>query len=198
VRKVPPDKLPYIYLACGTEDRLLQTSRDLHKRPFTYSESLGGHSEPSWAREVGLAMAVQDAILRRATAAAKAERQARARRLARPGRRFIMPKYTLWIVAISLSLPMSPAAADTPVEHRIMLAGYGKSPNRLVEVSADGRLLWQHRFPSTAVIFQVLKDGHVLYGYGGHPTGVQGNPRSPRRLGLRQQVPAGLRLRAAS
>jgi hypothetical protein len=80
VRKVPPDRLPHVYLACGTEDWLLQSTRDLHKIPFTYSESLGDHSEPYRAREVGLAMAVQYAIVRRATAAAKAERQARARR----------------------------------------------------------------------------------------------------------------------
>jgi S-formylglutathione hydrolase FrmB len=86
VLRVPRDKLPHIYLDCGTEDRLLQASRDFakllmeHKIPFTYSESPGGHTAPYWAREVGLAMAVQYAILRRATAAAKAERQARARR----------------------------------------------------------------------------------------------------------------------
>jgi hypothetical protein len=83
-----------------------------------------------------------------------------------------MPKIALWIVAISLSLPTS-RAADQPVRHRILLAEYGKGPNRLIEVSADGRLVWEHRFPSTAVIFQVLKGGHVLYGYGGKPTGVQ-------------------------
>ena len=62
-------------------------------------------------------------------------------------------------------------AADA-VKHRIMFAEYGKGPNRLVELDADGKLVWEYKFPSIAVIFQVLPDGHVLYAYGGNPTGV--------------------------
>ncbi len=61
----------------------------------------------------------------------------------------------------------------SPVKHRIMFAEYGNGPNRLVEVSADGRLVWEHKFPSIAVIFNVLPDGHILYACGGKPTGVQ-------------------------
>jgi S-formylglutathione hydrolase FrmB len=77
VLKIPRDKLPHIYLDCGTEDRLLRGSQDFakllmdHKIPFTYSQSAGGHSGPYWAREVGLAMAVQYTILRRDLAAHK-------------------------------------------------------------------------------------------------------------------------------
>jgi outer membrane protein assembly factor BamB len=63
-------------------------------------------------------------------------------------------------------------AAD-PIKHRIMFAEYGKGPNRLVELDADGKVTWEHKFPSIAVIFQVLPDGHVLYAYGGKPTGVR-------------------------
>ena len=45
--------------------------------------------------------------------------------------------------------------------------------NRIVELSADGKMLWEHPMPGLAVMFQELKNGHVLYAYGGNPTGVQ-------------------------
>jgi len=83
---VPRDKLPHIYLDRGTEDRLFQINRDFvtllmeHRIPPTYSESPGGHTAPYRARELRLAMAVQYAIIRRATASAKPERHAGARR----------------------------------------------------------------------------------------------------------------------
>jgi Mal s 1 allergenic protein-like len=63
--------------------------------------------------------------------------------------------------------------AEEPVKHRVMFAEYGKGPNRLVELDAGGKLVWEHKFPSIAVIFQALPDGHVVYAYGGKPTGVQ-------------------------
>src|SRR5437588_3102247 len=83
-----------------------------------------------------------------------------------------------WGAALLLALTTGAGAArdrgpSAPVRHRIMLAEYGTGPNRLLEVSPDGKVTWEHRFPSIAVIFQPLEDGHVLYGYGGHPTGVQ-------------------------
>lgn len=65
------------------------------------------------------------------------------------------------------------AGAQAPTRHRLMLAEYGKGPNRLLELDETGKLVWEHRFPSIAVIFQVLPDGHVLYAYGGKPTGVR-------------------------
>jgi hypothetical protein len=65
------------------------------------------------------------------------------------------------------------ALGDGPVKHRIMFAEYGRGPNRLVELDADGKVVWEHRFPSIAVIFQVLPAGHVVYAYGGKPTGAQ-------------------------
>src|SRR5262249_11715130 len=37
-----------------------------------------------------------------------------------------------------------------PVKHRILFAEYGKSPNRLVEVDADGRVVWEYAFPAIA------------------------------------------------
>jgi hypothetical protein len=79
-----------------------------------------------------------------------------------------------FVLAASAVFAWSAAApAAEPVKHRIMLAEYGKGPNRLVELDAGGKVVWEHKFPSIAVIFQVLPDGHVLYAYGGKPTGVQ-------------------------
>jgi S-formylglutathione hydrolase FrmB len=77
VLSVPREKLPHIYVDCGTEDRLLGSSRDFarllmdHNLPFTYAESAGGHNGAYWSREVGLSMAVQYQILRRAMANAE-------------------------------------------------------------------------------------------------------------------------------
>src|SRR5579864_7731650 len=65
------------------------------------------------------------------------------------------------------------ANADETVRHPIMFAEYGKGPNRIVELDADGKVVWEHRPPSISVIFQVLPEGRVLYAYGGKPTGVQ-------------------------
>ena len=79
-----------------------------------------------------------------------------------------------WLIAVSALFGLAGAAdAADPVKHRITFAEYGKGPNRLVELDADGKVTWEHKFPSIAVIFQVLPDGHVLYGYGGKPTGVR-------------------------
>src|SRR6516162_3090830 len=34
-------------------------------------------------------------------------------------------------------------------------------------------LVWEHRPPSITVIFEVLPNGHIIYGFGGKPTGVR-------------------------
>ncbi len=74
-----------------------------------------------------------------------------------------------------LAIPLCGIAQTTPVKHRIMLVQYQQGPggNRLVEVSADGKLTWEHKVPSSCVIFQALPNGNVVYAYGGKPTGVQ-------------------------
>lgn len=77
------------------------------------------------------------------------------------------------ILGCVLAAMAGTASAADPVKHRIMFAEYGQGPNRLVELDADGKVTWEHKFPSIAVLFQVLPDGHVLYGYGGKPTGVR-------------------------
>lgn len=77
------------------------------------------------------------------------------------------------VVAIVLFGIAVEARADDPVKHRILFAEYGKGPNRLVELDADGKVAWEHKFPSISVIFQPLTDGRVLYAHGGKPTGVR-------------------------
>src|ERR1700675_4447501 len=73
-----------------------------------------------------------------------------------------------------LSAFLSSSAAQTPVKHRILLAQYqGTNGNRLIEVSPDGKLVWEHQPPSLVVGFEVLPNGHILYAYGGNPTGAQ-------------------------
>jgi hypothetical protein len=58
-------------------------------------------------------------------------------------------------------------------QRRLVFTEYGKGPNRFVELDASGKLIWEFKPPSTAVIFQVLPNGNLLFGYGGSPTGVR-------------------------
>ena len=82
-----------------------------------------------------------------------------------------MRRTTCLAAAVLLGLAPTAAAAD-PVKHRILFAEYGKGENRLVELDADGKPVWEYKFPSIAVIFQPLPNGNVVYAYGGNPTGV--------------------------
>jgi putative tributyrin esterase len=81
VLAVPKEKLPHIYIDCGTDDQLLKSNQDLvkllmdNKIPFTYAESAGGHTGPYWAREVGHSMAVQYHIIRRSLSQAERQRK---------------------------------------------------------------------------------------------------------------------------
>ena len=78
-------------------------------------------------------------------------------------------------------------AVENTHQHQIMLAQYqGPGGNRIIEVSKEGKLLWEHKPPSLCVIFQVLSGGHLLYGYGGNPTGVQEIDREHKILWNRE------------
>lgn len=81
----------------------------------------------------------------------------------------------LLVVLLAFALPLGArsSAADKPVKHRILFTEYGKGPNRFVELDADGKMVWEFKPPSTTVIFQVLPNGNILFGYGGTPTGVR-------------------------
>jgi len=63
-------------------------------------------------------------------------------------------------------------AAD-PIKHKIIFFEYGQGPNRMLELTADGKVAWEHKPPSIAVIFEVLPTGNILYAFGGKPTGVR-------------------------
>lgn len=78
--------------------------------------------------------------------------------------------------ALSLLLVAAPRviAAESPaIQHRLLLFEYGKGPNRMLELDRAGKVIWEHKPPSLAVIFHVLPNGNVLYAYGGKPTGVR-------------------------
>lgn len=72
VTKVPADKMPHLYIDCGTEDFLYNDNREFarllldKKIPFTYAESPGGHTPPYWAREIYQSVALQYLALTRA------------------------------------------------------------------------------------------------------------------------------------
>ena len=76
------------------------------------------------------------------------------------------------LAAIVRAADDAPPAPTKPVKHRIMFFEYGSGGNRLVELDADGKLTWEHKPLSIAVIFQPLENGNVVYAYGGSPTGV--------------------------
>ena len=54
------------------------------------------------------------------------------------------PQNWLLVVCAVVGVAATSAAAD-PVKHRIMFAEYGKGPNRLVELDADGKVTWEHK-----------------------------------------------------
>lgn len=76
-------------------------------------------------------------------------------------------------LVMTLLSSLSSFAADSLIRHRLLFFEYGKGPNRLLELDDSGKLIWEHKPPSIAVIFQVLPNGNVLYAYGGKPTGVR-------------------------
>jgi outer membrane protein assembly factor BamB len=78
----------------------------------------------------------------------------------------------------ALARPQS-AAPPAVKRHHFLFMQYAPG-NRIVELSADGQVLWEHPVPGLAVMFEVLKSGHVLYAYGGTPTGVQEVDRQHR------------------
>lgn len=75
-------------------------------------------------------------------------------------------------IGILLALTLLTAVASGE-PRRLLLAEYGSGPNRLLEIDATGKVVWEHKPPSIAVIFEVLPNGNVLYAYGGQPTGVR-------------------------
>ena len=78
----------------------------------------------------------------------------------------------LCLFTLSASFATAQSTPVTGQPHHFMFMQYSPG-NRIVELSADGKILWEHPIPSLAVMFKPLKNGHVIYAYGGNPTGVQ-------------------------
>ena len=81
-------------------------------------------------------------------------------------------RHSAFFAALALSIPTLLNAADPP-GHRLLFFEYGKGPNRLVELDEKGKIVWEHKPPSIAVLFEVLPTGNILYAFGGNPTGVR-------------------------
>src|SRR5438128_12491930 len=65
------------------------------------------------------------------------------------------------------------SAGESRRRRSIMVAQYqGPGGNRIIEVSDEGKVVWEHKVPSLCVMFQALPDHPVVYAYGGNPTGV--------------------------
>lgn len=77
------------------------------------------------------------------------------------------------LAIVSVCLGLASLAAAEPIKHRLLYTEYGKGPNRFVELDANGKQVWEYQPPSITVIFHVLPNGNILFGYGGKPTGVR-------------------------
>jgi hypothetical protein len=71
----------------------------------------------------------------------------------------------------SVALPDSGVVVDAgPIQHHLMVIEY---PGRIMEISTDGKKLWEHQTPSTTVMFNVLPNGNVFFPHGAPSPGAQ-------------------------
>jgi S-formylglutathione hydrolase FrmB len=72
IAQVPREKLPHIYLDCGTEDRLIAGARALaaimldKNIPFDYMQMPGEHNAAYWIQSIGRIIGVQYEVMQRA------------------------------------------------------------------------------------------------------------------------------------
>lgn len=72
IHQVPQDKLPHIYIDCGTEDRLIAGAKAFVQIlvekgiPFDYMQMAGAHNAAYWIQSIGHIMAVQHEVMQRA------------------------------------------------------------------------------------------------------------------------------------
>ena len=91
-----------------------------------------------------------------------------------PHRRRLLPLLACFVLTVQLPVGTArPADLEPRPGRRLVFTEYGKGPNRFVELDPSGEIVWEYAPPSTAVIFQTLPDGHILFGFGGKPTGVR-------------------------
>ena len=72
IQQVSKERLPHIYLDCGTEDRLIAGARALAQIlfekniPFEYMQMPGAHNSAYWIQSIGHLMAAQYEVMQRA------------------------------------------------------------------------------------------------------------------------------------
>jgi len=72
IRNVPRERIPHIYIDCGTEDGLIDGAREFASilmqmdLPFDYMQMPGRHNGAYWTQSIGRIMAVQYEVMRRA------------------------------------------------------------------------------------------------------------------------------------
>ncbi|MEO2005350.1 MAG: alpha/beta hydrolase family protein [Candidatus Poribacteria bacterium] len=72
IHEIPVDKLPHIYLDCGTEDPLIGFTREFARVlldkgvTFDFMQMPGGHNSVYWTRALGHVLGVQYEVLQRA------------------------------------------------------------------------------------------------------------------------------------
>jgi hypothetical protein len=65
----------------------------------------------------------------------------------------------------------SDGAVDAgPLRHRLMVLEY---PGRIIEISPEGNVVWEHKTPTLAVMFNVLPNGNVFYPHGAPSPGAE-------------------------
>ena len=83
-----------------------------------------------------------------------------------------LASFVLQTTLAALCLSVSVSAQTAPKRHHFLFMQYSPG-NRMVELSAEGQILWEHPLPSLGVMFERLNNGNIIYAYGGAPTGVQ-------------------------
>ena len=79
-------------------------------------------------------------------------------------------KATVVLMLTGLLLNPKHVNGADAIQHRLLVCEY---PQRLVEISREGKAVWEHKTPSVTVMCDVLANGDILYAYGGEPTGAQ-------------------------
>jgi outer membrane protein assembly factor BamB len=84
--------------------------------------------------------------------------------------------HILKVLLIALALAVTGAAVlagpalPQNIHHRIIMVEY---PNRILEISSKGRVVWEHTTPGLTVMVNILPNGNVSYAHGGKPAGAR-------------------------
>jgi outer membrane protein assembly factor BamB len=79
------------------------------------------------------------------------------------------------LLSAAIQIRAAGAAADpagATVKHAVFFVAYDHGANRFVQVSADGKVQWEHKLPSLTVMFQLLPGGNIVFAHGGKTPGA--------------------------